>query len=321
MQENTTGMSSYPTTRPYTTATFSNTSVPYTGIYLQNSFYVYGESVKALVAAPYGYLASAGTDRTIKIWNTNSFYQERVLYGHTDSISCLALLNNNYLASGGDDKSLRIWDEWSGSQITGISAHTSSVQAIAVLPGNYLATASADYSIKLWSMNNRVIQYEKSMLGHLSDVNALALLQESYLLASGSNDATIRIWQWNNGTTVKVLYNLGAVLCLQVMHNGSLASGGIHGAISIWNPYSGRLIRTLSPSFYSSGWVTALSLLANGDLISGYSEGIIVVWDKYNFNIKSVVYSHSSPIYSLAILDDERFASAGDNYINVLPLF
>jgi WD40 repeat protein len=306
--------------RPSTYQTTTTSSVG-TNIHLLNTMYVYGESVRSLALTPYGsYLASGGTQRTIRLWNIYSFYEEWALYGHSDTITCMASIsssdNNYYFASGADDMSVRIWNVWSGSQMIGVSAHSAPIRALATLSDAYFATAGgSDYSIKIWTIRDQVMRHEKTLLGHLSHVNALASLDWGFM-ASGSYDTTIRVWSWQyNDTSTLTMYNSEAVLCLQVMRNGSLASGGLHGSINLWNPRTGVLLRTL---YHGRGWLTALALLHNGDLVSGNYAGSIVIWDKNTLVAKGFLFeAHQGPVYSLLALDNQRFVSAGDNYIKV----
>lgn len=57
--------------------------------------------------------ATAGRDKTVKIWNSNSLELLKVLDynrgGHTHSVNMLLWLDENYLISAGDDKVVKVW--------------------------------------------------------------------------------------------------------------------------------------------------------------------------------------------------------------------
>lgn len=65
--------------------------------------------VYSLVVLSNGDLASASFDRTIKIWDRNTYELKNSLNGHTGYILSLVVLPNDELASGSFDKKIKIW--------------------------------------------------------------------------------------------------------------------------------------------------------------------------------------------------------------------
>ncbi|PRY33192.1 WD40 repeat protein [Pseudosporangium ferrugineum] len=71
-------------------------------------------------------LASAGDDRTIRIWDTRDGACTAVLAGHLDGVSALCPVvvgGRSLLASGGRDRTIRLWDPAGGSPILSIPVH------------------------------------------------------------------------------------------------------------------------------------------------------------------------------------------------------
>lgn len=57
------------------------------------------------------FLASAGMDRSIFLWNPLKFYENiAVLKSHTNAITCLTWSYSDRLISGGADKTICNWD-------------------------------------------------------------------------------------------------------------------------------------------------------------------------------------------------------------------
>ena len=73
-----------------------------------------GDSVFGLAFSPNGrLLASAGEDRTVRLWDVASGKQRAIFTGHTDDVKDVAFSPNGQLlasASGGfDDNTARLW--------------------------------------------------------------------------------------------------------------------------------------------------------------------------------------------------------------------
>ena len=75
---------------------------------------------------------------------------------------------------------------------------------------------------------------------------SLAVL-EAGILASGSGDTSIKIWNTTSGTCIKTLTGHSSyVYSLAVLEEGILASGSWDNSIKIWNTTSGTCIKTLT---------------------------------------------------------------------------
>jgi hypothetical protein len=67
--------------------------------------------VRALTAAPDGWLASAGWDDTVRVWDPAAGTATHILTGHIGTVQALTVAGDgSWLASGGHDKTVRIWN-------------------------------------------------------------------------------------------------------------------------------------------------------------------------------------------------------------------
>lgn len=139
-------------------------------------------------------LATAGSDKTIRLWNAETLTQKNRLDGHTGPIYDLAFHPaGRLLASAGWDKVVRIWDTGSGQLANSWSGHDGDIWAIAYSPdGSKLATGGHDGAVKLWNAETgeRLATY----LGHKLAIHTLAFNRDGDLLASGGRDGAVRIW-------------------------------------------------------------------------------------------------------------------------------
>jgi WD40 repeat protein len=102
------------------------------------------------------WLASAGGDRAIIIWDAANGGRLRTLTGHTSFVRCVGWHpGGRLLASCSADGSVRVWDAASGAALAVLQGHTNDVRAVAWHPGGtLLASASEDGTIRLWGVTD-----------------------------------------------------------------------------------------------------------------------------------------------------------------------
>ena len=113
---------------------------------------------RAMAIAPDGtWLATAGNDGSVRIWDAATGEQRKELHGHTDWVNAVAIApDGTWLATAGNDGSVRIWDAASGEERMQLSGHRGAVNAVAIAPGGMcLATAGSDRSVRIWDSGAR----------------------------------------------------------------------------------------------------------------------------------------------------------------------
>merc|ERR1712048_657844 len=106
------------------------------------------------------------------------------------------------------------------------------------LAPNIIASGSFDYTVRIWDVSFGVSCLH-ILRGHKDVVSVMRVVspyQEAVagsgnqgrpgILATGSQDKTIRLWRWRTGDCVKILRgHSNDVTCMAVLANGLLASG------------------------------------------------------------------------------------------------
>ena len=152
-------------------------------------------------------LCSGAADLTIRIWEWEKNSCLFVLKGHSKWVKCLLELDNGILASGSDDKTIKLWKE--NVNIKTLIEHTNSIRSICQINKNYFASGSFDCTIKIWEINSW--ECVQTLVGHdsniiciisLNNINYIKSSQIDYMnyppmIASSSNDKTIKIWLEN----------------------------------------------------------------------------------------------------------------------------
>jgi COMPASS component SWD3 len=128
------------------------------------------------------WIASASADGTVKIWNASTGAILDTLVGHMAGVSCLAWApDSNTLATGADDKAIRLWD-----RITGSPAH-------AVGGEGGRGTTRGGRTGK------------GPLLGHHNYIYSLAFSPKGNILASGSYDEAVFLWDVRAGRLMRSL--------------------------------------------------------------------------------------------------------------------
>jgi CHAT domain-containing protein/WD40 repeat protein len=146
---------------------------------------------------------------------------------------------------------------------------------------------------------------------HFDMVRAVAFSPDGALLASGSDDNSIKLWSTRTGQAVRILIApAGGVNAVAFSSNGKmLATGCSDKTIRLWSVRSGRLLRTLSGH---SAAVNAVAFSPNGQtLASASSDKAIKLWDVERGREMRTLSGHTSWVSSVAFSPDGRILASG----------
>ncbi|KAH6894967.1 F-box/WD repeat-containing protein 11 [Coprinopsis sp. MPI-PUGE-AT-0042] len=95
-----------------------------------------------------GYLASAGSDRQVALWNLKTRKLVKSIYEHEDSVLCVRF-DDQQLVSCSKDRTIRVYSFPDMKLRFIMDEHRAAVNAVSI-SGQYIVSGSGDRSVRLW---------------------------------------------------------------------------------------------------------------------------------------------------------------------------
>ena len=200
----------------------------------------------------------------------------KILKGHRDSVTAISWRDSSTIASGGLDRQIILWDIQKEKQIQVFKGHSKGVSSLCFLnDNNTLVSTGIDQNVRVWNVTTGELL--RSLNNHTMSVHDLALRPNNTglpMVASASDDQTVRFWQPSIGRMVKFVRIKAALLNVAWLNDGSrVAAASNDGHIYIINPETVE-VATVLPAI--DGWVYSLIVHpTNSDIIVGGSYGQI----------------------------------------------
>ncbi|KAJ5319743.1 hypothetical protein N7508_000026 [Penicillium antarcticum] len=258
-------------------------------------------------------LASGSSDKSIKLWSLDTGKELRTLEGHSSSVSSLSFspLNKQILASGSDDKSVKLWNLDTGNELRTLKGHPGWVLSVAFSPdGRMIASASGEI-IMLWDAKTG--QELQKLLRHSRLVRSVAFSpMNSRVLASGSDDGTIKLWNLDTGNALQTLRgHLQWVRSIGFSLDGqTISSGSGDKTIKLWDTKANADADSKMVNSHSTR-VQCLAVSPNGRMVASSTTEIIRLWDSDTGKEIQTLQGHLSSARSVGFSPDSQIVASG----------
>ncbi|WP_308433087.1 trypsin-like peptidase domain-containing protein [Streptomyces nigrescens] len=141
--------------------------------------------------------------------------------------------------------------------------------------------------------------------GHTDWINTMGAVQvgDHTLLATASNDHTIRLWNPDTGDATRTLEGhtgpIRAVCVVQVGHRTLLATAGNDRTVRLWDAETGRTTRTLEGH---TDWINTMCTVEMGDrtlLATASNDNTIRLWDPETGHTLRALEGHTDPVRAM----------------------
>lgn len=268
--------------------------------------------------------------------DNNPFQLLKCLYRHSTRQSTAYFVvispDGQLLVSGGSDRTITVRSLRTGKLLCTLNGHSGSVFAVAISPdGQTLISGGWDKTIQVWNLNTALRQSRNpsdgllyTLTGHADGVNCLALSPDGKLLASGSEDSSINLWDLSTQRQVlrsPLLTLTGhseGVRSIAMSPDGqTLVSVSADKTVKLWDLRTGELQHTLEGHLNS---LKSVAISPNGQILAvGGLDKIINLWHLQAKELVHTLQWHWDEVNALAFSQDGYTLVSGsrDKTINL----
>lgn len=263
-------------------------------------------------------LASGSKDRSARVWapvtsaaNEWAWACVGLCEGHAESVGAVAMTHGEdlvngerrltFMFTGSQDRTIKMWDlsrvptaaqqdsdPMKCKSLLTLKAHDKDINSLDVSPNNrQLASGSQDKTAKIYE-----IEYTSTKLGmrgelkllgtckgHKRGVWTVRFSNAERILATGSGDKTVRLWNLDDFSCVKTFEgHTNSVLRVDFLNSGmQMVSTASDGLVKLWNVRNEECVTTMD-GHEDKVWALAVSH-DERTVVSGAADSVINFWE------------------------------------------
>ncbi len=184
-------------------------------------------------------LATAGIDKTARLWNPESGQQEQILRGHTGGLRRIRFSpDGQRIATSAADKTVRLWDRRTGRLTDILRGHSAEVEGLDVNPaGTRLASGGVDKTLLLWNLTDAT---RRELAKTPTRISNVLFLPDGEWIGAYASETTVGLWHVTDGRRREIETHFPGPQ-LAVSPDGKLlATAGTEAPVQLWRSADGR---------------------------------------------------------------------------------
>ncbi len=273
-------------------------------------------------------LATACSNKLVRVWNVETRKLMHTFFGLRRSIIRRDIIGVHFSSDGNtlagwSDDGIRIWDIEKSVFKQDMNMHLERQSdiifhsdRISIVSGNYKTIRYQEFSTDTKKEKNSEHEIDDA---HKESITCVSVSPDGKMIASGSRDKTVRLWNAETETLHKTLKgHRKPILSLNFSHDGrSIASTSEDKTVRVWNVDTGRRKHTFKTN---SEHLHRVVFSPNGKTLASSSvNGIIHQWDLKKGKHKNTIVGHGGGFAAKNIVfSNDKITAAttyGDNHI------
>ncbi len=227
-----------------------------------------------------GRLVSGSYDKSIIIYNKETFQPDIIIKEHKSDVRCLVQLKNGVLASCSGDRTIKLFNIKNKEYelIQTLNFHSDFIRKVIELSNNYLVSCSYDSTIIFYIKDGLKYKKDYSISASKSVTNIIQTKQ--YELLYSTDDNTIHFFDLNKRKNISTLENIsfdtGGCRTWFCMITKDLLLIPGYNVINIININEYKKIRQID--IPDSNWIFAVCMLNSYTFITGDENKTLRQW-------------------------------------------